>query len=97
MVDTLTERFSLFFMGFIQGETKESFAWILRSFMDAYVVLPNCLGCEQAQAILNTVEEVLLTMLIISDAWRHGQNQFKTLGFRSCRENEYCGSEINGT
>ena len=54
-----------FFMGFIREETKESFAWFLRSFMGAYVVAPKFLGCDQAQATLNVLEEVLPTTLIV--------------------------------
>ena len=42
-----------FFMDFIKDDVKESFAWFLRSFLEAYVVAPKPLGYDQVQAILN--------------------------------------------
>ena len=68
---------TVFFMGFLASQREEEFLWMLECFKRFVNIPPRLVACDQDSAIINSVERVFPSTLVILDDWHLTKNQLK--------------------
>ena len=70
---------TVFFTGFLSSQREEEFQWLLQCFKKFVNVPPRLVVCDQNSSIINSVESVFPSTLVILEDWHLNKNQLKNI------------------